>query len=142
MARRLALEKALRVAASCERGLVLGADTVVILDGRPLGKPASPARARQMLRALSGRWHAVVTALALVDATSGRAACRHARSRVLFHKLDAARIRAYVTGGEPLDKAGAYALQGEGGRLVRSCRGSRSNVIGLPLPLLSRMLEE
>jgi septum formation protein len=140
MARRLALAKARAGAAGLRRGFVLGADTVVILDGKPLGKPSSPAAARRMLRSLSGRWHAVVTALALLDPATGVARCGHARSRVLFESLEAAEIRSYVASGEPMDKAGAYALQGEGRALVRRWSGSPTNIIGLPLELLSRLL--
>ena len=140
MAVRLAREKALCVAAGCPRGIVIGADTLVVVDGRPLGKPRSPALAEQMLRSLSGRTHSVVTGVALVDAATGRVVSGLARSSVVFRPLDRNEIRAYVASGEPLDKAGAYAIQGRAGAFVRSVRGSRSNIVGLPMQLLERLM--
>src|SRR3989442_9143652 len=137
---RLAREKARRVARLLRRGLVLGADTLVVLDGRPLGKPSSPARARRVLRSLSGRKHAVLTALALIDTSDGAEFSGIARSSVRFAEIDDRSIRRYVATGEPLDKAGAYAIQGAGGRFAKRFWGSPSNVIGLPLELLSRLL--
>ena len=119
---------------------MLGADTLVVLDGRPLGKPSSPARARRVLRSLSGRKHAVLTALALIDTSDGAEFSGIARSSVSFAEIDDRSIRRYVATGEPLDKAGAYAIQGAGGRFVKRFWGSPSNVIGLPLELLSRLL--
>jgi septum formation protein len=142
MARRLATAKARAVATSRRRGLVLGADTVVVLDDRPLGKPPSPRAARKMLRLLSGRTHRVVTALALVDAKTTSIITGTCRSSVRFRRLTSGEINRYVASGEPMDKAGSYAIQGTGSDFVDRVWGSHSNVVGLPIPLLSRLLEE
>ena len=130
---RLALDKARAVAARTGEGVVLGADTVVVVDGRPLGKPVDPSEARAMLRRLRGREHEVITGVAVVDARTGRAESRVVVSRVRMADYDEAAIEAYVATGEPLDKAGAYAIQGRGGTLVADLQGSFSNVVGLPL---------
>ena len=120
--------------------VVLGADTAVVLDGHVLGKPASPEEACRMLRALSGRAHLVLTAVCL--RRGARRAEALVSSEVLFADLDEAAIAWYVDGGEPLDKAGAYALQGRGGAFVREVRGSVSNVVGLPLFETAALLRE
>jgi septum formation protein len=145
LARRLALAKASAVAR--ELGpepprLVLGADTLVVIDGDALGKPADAAHAVELLTRLVGRSHRVITAVALVDSASGRA--RHAlvESTVTLRPAAREELRAYVTGGEPLDKAGAYAVQGEGRRFVERVDGSESNVIGLPLEETLALLRE
>jgi len=130
---RLALDKAQAVAARLREGIVLGADTVVTIDGDALGKPADPAHARAMLRRLRGREHEVITGVAVVDAGSGRAERTAVTSRVRMAASADADIDAYVATGEPLDKAGAYAIQGAGGVLVAGYEGSYSNVVGLPL---------
>jgi septum formation protein len=119
---------------------VLGADTVVVVDGQPLGKPADAEEARRMLRRLRGRVHEVLTAVAVVDARSGRSRTLTVVSRVRMADYDEAAIASYVAGGEPLDKAGAYAIQGEGGALVAGLEGSFSNVVGLPLAETARLL--
>lgn len=133
---RLAREKARAVASALAGGgvrFVLGADTVVVRDDRILGKPADAADALAMLRSLVGRRHEVWTGIAVVEVGSGRVHAEAHRSRVRMRSASEAELRAYVAGGEPMDKAGAYAIQGEGGRFVTACEGSRSNVIGLPL---------
>jgi septum formation protein len=139
--RRLALRKARAVARGLREGLVVGSDTVVAVDGAILGKPRSAAEARRMLARLSGRTHEVLTGVALVPAATGRTRTAVVRSRVTMKPLDAATIRAYVAGGEPMDKAGAYAVQGRGGRLVAAVSGSFTNVVGLPLEKLAELLE-
>jgi septum formation protein len=118
--------------------VVVGADTIVVLDGAVLGKPAGQADARRMLRALSGRTHEVVTAVAVRRGGGTHAA--HARSRVTFRDLTDPEIGEYVATGEPLDKAGAYAYQGGAGRFVTRLEGDADTVIGLPVRLLERML--
>ena len=118
--------------------LALAADTVVILDGRVLGKPAGPADARAMLRALSGRTHEVVTGLAVAHA--GAAASGWESTRVELRSLEPALIERYVAGGEPLDKAGAYGIQGAGAALVRRLEGCYFNVVGLPVARLVDLL--
>jgi septum formation protein len=119
---------------------VLGADTIVVIDGRALGKPAHPDDARAMLRTLRARTHEVMTGIAVVDAATGRFAVDTVISRVTMAAYSDAAIDAYVAGGEPLDKAGAYAIQGGGGALVSGLEGSRSNVIGLPLAATAALL--
>jgi septum formation protein len=137
---RLALAKARAVAAGRRTGLVLGADTIVVIDGAALGKPADAAEARAMLRALRGRTHEVMTGVAVVDAATGRHAMDTVVSRVTMAAYSDAALDAYVAGGEPLDKAGAYAIQGAGGRLVAGLEGSHSNVVGLPLSATAALL--
>lgn len=112
--------------------VTLAADTMLELDGERIGKPAGPADAEAMLRRLAGREHVVRTEVALVGANGARFGFA-VRSTVTLRPADDARIRAYVATGEPLDKAGAYALQGEGAALVAAYRGCYANVIGLPL---------
>lgn len=134
----LALAKAREVAAREPGALVLGADTVVVLDGRPLGKPGSGAEARGFLRALAGRTHEVITAVALVEA--GSETVESVLSRVRMRAYGEEEIEAYLATGEPYDKAGGYAVQGEGGRLVAEVKGCYTNVVGLPLTTTARLL--
>ena len=142
--RRLALAKARAVARQLAPGCgvrwIIGADTVVVLDGRILGKPRDAGDAEGMLARLSGRTHEVLTGVALVPAAAGRARAAVVRSRVEMKPFDGATIRRYVAGGEPLDKAGAYAVQGRGRHLVARVSGSLTNVVGLPLERLRRLL--
>jgi septum formation protein len=122
------------VAATVRDGAVLAADTLVVLDGVSLGKPADPDDARSMLRRLSGRRHQVITGVAVVDAARGAGRSTAVVSQVFMRELSPSEIEAYVASGEPDDKAGAYAIQGLGGRLVAALLGSYTNVVGLPLP--------
>ena len=142
---RLALAKARAVAERLGSGsgrLVLGSDTVVVLDEAVLGKPRDPEHAVALLSSLVGRTHRVVSGVALVE-TDGPLAARFAvESRVRMRAADEAEIRAYVATGEPLDKAGAYAVQGEGRRFVIAIEGSESNVIGLPMKPTLALLGE
>ncbi len=141
--RRLALAKARTVARGLDPGggasWVLGADTAVVLDGKILGKPRDAGDAAVMLARLSGRTHEVLTGVALVPAAGGRARTSVVRSRVEMRPFDAAAIRRYVACGEPLDKAGGYAVQGRGRHLVARVIGSLTNVVGLPLERLGRL---
>jgi septum formation protein len=127
------------VASRVESGVVIGADTVVVIDGRPLGKPASPDDAREMLRLLSGRWHAVMTGVAVRDVEGAREVAEHDKTLVRFRDLTDDEIDAYVATEEPLDKAGAYAIQGRGMLFVEEIAGNYQNVVGLPAPLLQRL---
>jgi len=136
----LALAKAREVAARLSRGIVLGADTLVVLDGCPFGKPPSPGEARRMLLALRGRAHEVLTAVAVVEAPAGREATETVASRVLMRAYTAAELEAYIATPEPYDKAGAYAVQGDGARLVERVEGCYTNVVGLPLAATARLL--
>jgi septum formation protein len=135
----LARLKAESVARDHPGSIVLGADTVVALEGLILGKPEHEDDAVRMLSLLAGRTHLVVTAVSL------RGRCRAdglERAEVQMRTAPEAELRAYVRTGEPMDKAGAYAVQGEGGRLVSTVRGCLETVIGLPLCVVSRLLEE
>lgn len=122
-------------------GVVLGADTIVVIDGQPLGKPADGVQARAMLQRLRGREHQVITGVAVVDAANSREASTAVVTRVLMARYADGDIDAYVATGEPLDKAGAYAIQDRGGALVDGFVGSYTNVIGLPLAETRRLLE-
>jgi septum formation protein len=136
LAERLAREKALAVARRVgprPSRLVLGSDTIVVLDGDVLGKPRDPAHAEALLARLAGRTHRVITGVAVARSDDLALSSLTVASRVTIRAASAEEIRRYVAGGEPLDKAGAYALQGEGRRFVTAVEGSESNVIGLPL---------
>ena len=137
---RLALRKARAVAAGARDAVVLAADTVVVVDGVVLGKPAGPNEARAMLRRLRGRVHEVVTGVAVVDA-AGREASLSVTTRVLMAAYSDATLHAYAASGAPLDKAGAYAIQDRDGALVDGLAGSYTNVVGLPLEATRRLLE-
>ena len=123
------------------KGLVLGADTAVELQGRLIGKPRDEDEARQILSALAGSVHRVLTGLALVDAGSGRRWLAHDATAVHMGPMSDADIHAYVASGEAMGKAGAYALQETGDRFVERIEGSFTNVVGLPMELLERMLK-
>ncbi len=138
--RRLALAKARSIACRNPGEVVLAADTVVVVDRRILGKPADDAEARAMLEMLSGREHEVLTGVALRTAT--RELVDAASSRVRFLHLSPEEVAWYVASGEPRDKAGAYAVQGLASRFVEGIDGSYSNVVGLPVSLVYRMLKE
>ena len=141
-AARQAETKALSVAGKQKRGVILGADTVVYLDGEILEKPADEAQARAFLSRLAGREHEVLTGLCLVQAGGGISVGAVERSRVRMGMLDAETIRGYVATGEPLDKAGAYGIQGIGGMLVAGISGCYFNVMGLPLARLRTLMHE
>lgn len=136
LAARLAREKASAVArrvGPAPARLVLGADTIVVVDGAVLGKPEDPGDAERLLARLLGRAHQVLTAVALVESAALTAWSALVESRVWMLPAGAAEIRRYVATGEPLDKAGAYAVQGEGRRFIERIEGSETNVIGLPI---------
>lgn len=144
LARYLAEEKARRVAEQqVPDGLVIGADTLVYMDFQVLGKPAHADEARAMLRLLSGRTHQVVTAVVVIDRSAGQTAhmqVEHSITDVIFRPWSEEDIEAYVATGEPLDKAGAYAIQGYASVLIEGIRGCYFNVVGLPIALLVQML--
>jgi len=139
-AERLARSKAAAVASDQE--LVLGADTVVAVDRELLGKPTNTEHARAMLQRLQGRRHQVYTGVAIVEGTGGRTVSAVAETEVRFGPMSTEEIDWYVATGEPLDKAGAYAIQGLGALFVASISGSYSNVVGLPLALTRKLLLE
>ncbi|MFN8109976.1 MAG: Maf family protein [Thermoleophilia bacterium] len=121
-------------------GAVLGADTEVALDGHTLSKPADEADARRMLTALSGRTHQVLTAVTLITAAGDR--CEVAQAQVHVRDITPEVMDWYLATGEWHDRAGAYAIQGSGGALVRDIVGDHTGVVGLPLPLLADMLAQ
>lgn len=137
---RLAQAKAEAEAAPGE--LVLAADTVVVHGGELMGKPRDPADARRMLRQLAASDHEVLTGVAVYDGDRRLGRSEVERTRVRFAALSEAEIDWYVATGEPLDKAGAYAVQGLGALFVTAIDGNYSNVVGLPLPLTYRLLRE
>ena len=130
---RMARDKASAVSSRLGRGVVLGADTVVVLEGEILGKPESASQAEEMLRRLRGRDHGVTTGLAVVDSETGRVEMAAAASTVHMRRYDDDEIAAYVASGEPFDKAGAYAVQDTHFRPADRVEGCYLNVVGLPL---------
>jgi septum formation protein len=152
---RLAREKAQAVLAQYPQSYVLGADTIVVLRGEVLGKPIDHADAARMLRLLSGRAHEVTTAVSLISpsavspstvapltvAPGTLAETRASTTKVYFREIAEAEIQQYVAGGEPMDKAGAYAIQGGASRWTDRIEGEFSNVVGLPLSLVTEMLK-
>lgn len=138
---RLAREKAQAVAPHYPHHYVLGADTIVVIAGEVLGKPRDAADAARMLCALSGKGHEVTTAVSLVS-PAGDTQIRSCTTQVYFRKLTMEEIHQYVAGGEPMDKAGAYAIQGGAALWTDRIEGEYSNVVGLPLPLVTEMLRE
>ncbi|WP_339306009.1 Maf family protein [Paenibacillus sp. FSL R5-0519] len=141
----LALRKALAVYRGLEgreqEAIIVGSDTVVVLDGEILGKPVDEADAERMLSRLQGRVHRVFTGVACIDAGNGQSLVHYRQTDVTMKELSDATIRAYVKTGEPSDKAGSYAIQGIGASLVDRIEGCYFNVVGLPLSLLSDMLD-
>jgi septum formation protein len=139
----LALDKARKVASRLDRGVVLGADTVVVAGDEYLEKPRDKEEARRMLQRLSGTCHQVFTGLALVDASTGRSVADFEETRVWMRELEKELIDAYLAAGEYKDKAGAYGIQGKAAYFIEKIEGCYFNVVGLPLSrlylLLSRM---
>lgn len=121
--------------------IIIAADTIGVLEGRILGKPLDAPHARKMLAEMSGTCHSVITGFTVVDSATGRAVSRTVETKVYFRKLNKSEIDRYVRTGEPLDKAGAYAIQGLGALLVEKIEGDYSNVIGLPLCELAVVLK-
>jgi len=135
---RLSREKARAVAQGDE--LALGADTTVVINGEIIGKPADAEEAGQMLRALSGQWHEVLTGVTM--ARADRVISAVSSTRVKFAELSDAEIKWYVSTGEPMDKAGAYAIQGHASLFVERIEGSYSNVVGLPVQLTYQLARQ
>ncbi len=128
-----ATRKALHVASHRPNAVVLGADTLVAVDDKIIGKPADMAEATAIIRRLSGRVHEVCTAVFICTAGGTRATGFHVFSHVKFHELSNREIAAYLARVNPLDKAGAYAAQGHGAEIIEEIRGSYTNVVGLPM---------
>ncbi|PIE53797.1 MAG: septum formation inhibitor Maf [Dethiosulfovibrio peptidovorans] len=136
---RLALKKALSVTSTGSKTFIVAADTVVVLDGQVLGKPADMLQAENMLERLSGRAHEVLSGIALCR--GGRSYVCVERTTVRFRPLSKSEVLAYCATGEGMDKAGAYAVQGRGALMIQEILGDYYNVVGLPLGRLSAMLD-
>ena len=139
---RLAEKKAKTVAQKVKNGWIIGADTIVFIDNRILGKPSDIHEAREMLLLLSGRHHKVATAFCFFNSATGENINRVAESMVKIKNLTNKEIEDYLKTGEPLGKAGAYAVQGIGGFMVEKIEGSYTNVVGLPMEEFQKVLEE
>ncbi len=133
LARFLSAEKARRVAGKYRNALIIAADTFIVVGKRILGKPHTAKEARRMLALLNGRTHSVITGFTVMDTSTGQKISRSVETRVSFRKLESREIESYIRTGEPLDKAGGYAIQGLGGALVKKIEGDYFNVMGLPL---------
>lgn len=142
MATALSLGKARAAARKHRKALIVAADTLVVLDGRVFGKPHTNAQAREMLRALNGRTHSVITGFTVLDTEIGKVVSRSVETVVCMRKSTLKEIDGYVRTKEPLDKAGGYAIQGGGAVLVERIEGDYSNVVGLPLSALAESLRE
>ena len=142
LAGQLAQAKAAAVAAGLPDGLVIGCDSLLDLDGRPLGKPASAAEAEASWREMAGRTGTLVTGHCVINAATGQQAAAVAGTTVRFGTPSAQEIAAYVASGEPLAVAGAFTLDGRGGWFVDGIDGDHGNVLGVSLPLLRRLLAE
>lgn len=140
--RRLAREKAEAALKKFSKGIIIGADTVVVIGNVILGKPVNEEEASEMLQMLSGRTHTVYTSFCVLNAETKAKKVATVSSRVTFRELTEEEILDYIKTGEPMDKAGSYALQGRGQEFVEVVHGSRSNVIGLPIDELKAVLEE
>jgi len=137
-----ALEKARQVAGFYTEGIVIAADTIVVVDGEILGKPRNKEEAKKFLRKLSGKVHKVYTGIAVIDVASGKEVVDVSISEVKFKELSEEEIEFYVKTGEPLDKAGAYAIQGIGAIFVEWIKGDFYGIVGLPINKLYNFLQK
>lgn len=142
LARSLSREKARLVAQNHENALVIAADTFILFKGKIIGKPATEIEARGMLQRINGEQHSVITGLTIIDTGSNKTVSKSVETKVYIRKLTSDEIDAYVKTGEPLDKAGAYAIQGLGSVIVERIEGDYFNVVGLPLSTLADSLKE
>ncbi len=138
--KRLAREKAGAAAKRNPNRITVGADTTVLIDDEILEKPRDPEDARRMLRLLQGQWHKVVTGICVIDPSCSTTTVAHEITEVKFAAMTDDEIDWYVSTGEPMDKAGAYAIQGLGARFIEAVRGDYLNVVGLPLRLLYKIV--
>lgn len=138
----LSQAKAQHVAEHLKDKVIIAADTVVVLDDEILGKPGNQEAAEGMLSLLSGRWHHVVTGVTVLDASTGARSSCHEVTGVRMKDLSCQAIKTYVESGEPLGKAGAYAIQGRGGIFIESIKGCYFNVVGLPLAKLPNIFSD
>ena len=140
-AKRVSLEKARAVAARHSNALIIAADTFIVSEGQVMGKPHSPNEAKRMLKALSGRSHVAITGFTILDTTNGKTLSRVVETRIYMRKLSEREIDRYVSSSEPLDKAGAYAIQGLGSVLINRIEGDYYNVMGLSLNSFAQALK-
>ena len=138
----LSREKARDVARRHKNALIISADTIVVLKKRIFGKPLNKTEAKEMLKTLSGKAHTVITGYTIIDTDSGKELSRSVESKVFFKVLSDAEIDTYIKSGEPMDKAGAYGVQGLGAVIVRKIDGDFFNVMGLPLNTLAESLKK
>ena len=141
LVRAISLKKALSVAARYQDAIIIAADTIGVIEGKIIGKPKSERDARAMLASLSGKSHSVITGFTVLDTLTGKSISKSVETTVHIRKLSRAEISAYVKTGEPLDKAGSYAIQGLGAILVEKIEGDYYNVVGLPLSALANALQ-
>jgi septum formation protein len=141
-AQRISLEKAKVVASKHKNAIVIAADTFIVFGGQILGKPHTEKEARKMLKTISGKSHSVITGFSIIDNGTNRTLSKSVETKIYIRKLTMTEIDAYVKSKEPLDKAGAYAIQGLGAVFVEKIEGDYFNVIGLPLSALTEALKE
>jgi septum formation protein len=142
LAKFLSSEKALAIAVKHTNALVIAADTFIVFKDSLMGKPHTREEARRMLTLLSGKAHSVITGFTILDTNTKKKLSRSVETRVYFRKMTAQEIEAYIKTGEPLDKAGAYAIQGIGAIIVKKIEGDYFNVMGLPLSSLTEALKK
>ena len=138
----LSFRKAKAVAEKYPDAVIIAADTFVVFQGRVLGKPHTPHKAQAMLRMLSGSVHSVITGFTILEGPEGRRHSDATQTNVYLKKLTDTEIDAYVASGEPLDKAGAYAIQGLGGELIEKIEGDYLSMVGLPVPAVMEVLKK
>ncbi len=142
LAKKVSLEKAKAVASKHKNAIVIAADTFIVFQGRMLGKPKTEVEAKEMLKTINGKSHSVITGFTIIDTEKNKALSRAVETKVYIRELTLKEIDAYVKSKEPLDKAGAYAIQGLGSVIVEKIEGDYFNVIGLPLSALTESLKE
>ena len=140
-AKHLALSKAMLVAFEKDEGIIIGADTMVVFDGALFGKPKTPEEAIKVLTLLSGKWHEIITGIAVINTETQEKAVDVVKSRVKFKKLSKKQIEDYVATGEPLKKAGGYDISNGAKNFVEKIEGSETNICGLPMERLSEILK-
>jgi septum formation protein len=141
LARHLSLEKAKSVAARYNDAIIIAADTFILFRGSLMGKPHTAQEAKRMLEMLNGKTHSVITGYTVIDTKTGKKISKSIETKVCFRRLTAEEIASYARTGEPLDKAGGYAIQGLGATLIKEIDGDYFNVIGLPLSSLAAVLK-
>jgi len=142
LAKSLSWEKARLVAQNHKNALVITADTFIVFEGKILGKPHTKTEAKEMLETINGKPHSVITGFTIIDTSNSKTVSKAVETKVYLRKLSSTEIDAYVKSKEPLDKAGAYAIQGLGSVIVEKIEGDYFNVIGLPLSVLTESLKE